>query len=69
MDVATKAMLARMPLAEAVLWLWRWITGEERMAAAVGSAPGTVLSEGISFSVIVQVDGRRVVAVWWQRTA
>ena len=31
MDAKTEAMLARMPLAEAVLWLWRWLTGEERM--------------------------------------
>lgn len=33
MDAKQKAMLARMPLAEAVLWLWRFITNEDRMAA------------------------------------
>ena len=31
MDRPSKAMLARMPLAEAVLLLWQWVTSEERM--------------------------------------
>ena len=31
MDRPANGVLARMPLAEAVLLLWRWVTCEERM--------------------------------------
>jgi hypothetical protein len=31
MDRPSKQVLARMPLPESVLLLWRWITSEDRM--------------------------------------
>lgn len=55
MDETTKATLARMPLAEAVLWLWRGITSEERMARLWEAHRGRCYQKIISFSVIVQL--------------
>lgn len=55
MEETTKAMLARMPLAEAVLWLWRSITGEERMTRLWEANRGRCYQKVISFSVIVQL--------------
>lgn len=55
MDGTTKAMLARMPLAEAVLWLWRWITSEERMLRLWEAKRGRCYQKVISFSVIVNL--------------
>jgi hypothetical protein len=55
MDGTTKAMLARMPLAESVLWLWRWITGEERMVRLWEENRGRCYQKVISFSVIVNL--------------
>lgn len=55
MEAATKAMLARMPLAEAVLWLWRWITSEERMARLWEDHRGRCYQKIITFSVVVQL--------------
>ena len=31
MECPSKETLSRLPLAESVLWLWRWITRDERM--------------------------------------
>ncbi len=55
MDVRTEAMLARMPLAEAVLWLWRWLTGEERMMRLWEAHRGRCYEKVISFPLIVQL--------------
>ena len=55
MDVRTEAMLARMPLAEAVLWLWRWLTGEERMMRLWDAHRGRCYEKVISFPLIVQL--------------
>jgi hypothetical protein len=55
MDETTKAMLARMPLAEAVLWLWRWITDEERLVRVWEAHRGRCYQKVISFAVIVQL--------------
>ena len=48
-------MLARMPLAEAVLWLWRFITNEERMATLWEANRGRCYERVISFALIVQL--------------
>jgi hypothetical protein len=48
-------MLARMPLAEAVLLLWRWITCEERMQDLWEQHRGRCYRKIISFSLIVHL--------------
>lgn len=55
MGAATRAMLARLPLAEAVLWLWRWIIGAERMMRVWDSHRGRCYQKVISFPVILQL--------------
>jgi hypothetical protein len=55
MEVKTKAVLARMPLAEAVLWLWRWVTSEDRMARLWEGHRGRCYEKIITFSLMVQL--------------
>lgn len=55
MGAATRAMLARMPLAEAVLWLWRWIIGDERMMRVWDAHRGRCYQKVISFPLILQL--------------
>jgi hypothetical protein len=53
MDRPSKEVLARMPLAEAVLLLWRWITCEERMQGLWNRHRGRCYERVISFSLMV----------------
>ena len=55
MEETTKAMLARMPLAEAVLWLWRWVADEERMSGLWEANRGRCYEKITSFPVMVQL--------------
>jgi hypothetical protein len=55
MDRPSKAMLARMPLAEAVLLLWRWVTSEERMQALWDKYRGRCYERIISFWLMVHL--------------
>lgn len=55
MDRPSKAMLARMPLAEAVLLLWRWVTSKERMQSLWDQHRGRCYEKVISFSVMVHL--------------
>jgi hypothetical protein len=57
MDEKTKAMVARMPLAEAMLWLWRWIAGEERLVRIWKGHRGRCYQKKISFPLLVQLIG------------
>lgn len=55
MDGPSKEMLARMPLAEAVLLLWRWVTSEERMQNLWNLHRGRCYQKIISFALIVHL--------------
>lgn len=55
MDRPSKAVLARMPLAEAVLLLWRWVTSEERMQNLWEQYRGRCYERVISFWLIVHL--------------
>jgi hypothetical protein len=55
MDCPSKDVLARMPLAEAVLWLWRWVTCEERLQSLWDRFRGRCYKRVLSFSVMVHV--------------
>lgn len=55
MTEATKAMLVRMPLAEAILWLWRWIIDNERMVRVWEANRGRCYEKVISFPVILRL--------------
>ena len=55
MDRPSKEMLARMPLAEAVLLLWRWVTVEERMQGMWNAHRGRCYQKVISFGLIVDL--------------
>jgi hypothetical protein len=55
MDRPSSEMLARMPLAEAVLWLWRWVTREERMQYLWDTHRGRCYEKIISFPLMVQL--------------
>jgi len=55
MDRPSKVMLARMPLAEAVLLLWGWITNEHRMENLWDEHRGRCYKKIISFSLIVHL--------------
>jgi len=57
MDETTKAMVARMPLAEAMLWLWRWIAGEERLVRVWEANRGRCYEKKFSFALLVQLIG------------
>lgn len=53
MDRPSKEMLARMPLAEAVLLLWRWVTSEQRLQSLWNDYRGRCYQKVISFAVMV----------------
>ena len=55
MDRPSKAMLARMPLAEAVLLLWQWVTSEERMQGLWERHRGRCYQRVISFWLMVHL--------------
>lgn len=55
MDLPSKDVLARMPLAEAVLLLWRWVTCEERLAGLWDRFRGRCYERIISFSLMVHL--------------
>lgn len=57
MDEVTKAMVARMPMAEAMLWLWRWLTGAERWLRIWNANRGRCYQKKITFPVLVQLIG------------
>jgi len=55
MDRPSKEVLARMPLAEAVLLLWRWGTSEERLESLWDRFRGRCYERIISFSLVVHL--------------
>jgi hypothetical protein len=55
MDRPSKEVLARMPLAEAVLLLWRWGTSEERLESLWDRFRGRCYERIISFSLMVHL--------------
>ena len=57
MDVPSQEVLGRMPLAEAVLWLWRWVMSPERLQAIWDAHRGRCYERVISFEVMVSLVG------------
>ena len=55
MDRPSEEVLARMPLAEAVLLLWRWITCERRLEGLWNTHRGRCYERIISFSLMVHL--------------
>lgn len=55
MDRPSEEVLARMPLAEAVLLLWRWVTCEERLESLWDRFRGRCYEKIISFSLMVHL--------------
>ncbi len=55
MDRPSREMLARMPLAEAVLLLWRWVTSEERMRSLWDGHRGRCYQKTITFASMVRL--------------
>ena len=55
MDRPAKEVVARMPLAEAVLLLWRWVTCEERMEGLWNRFRGRCYEKVLSFSLMVHL--------------
>lgn len=55
MDGPAKEVLARMPLAEAVILLWKWVTDEGRLQALWGRFRGRCYDNVISFSLMVHL--------------
>lgn len=55
MDRPSKVMLARMPLAEASLLLWRWVTNVERMQNLWSQHRGRCYEKVISFELMVHL--------------
>lgn len=55
MDRPSKEILARMPLAEAVLLLWRWVTSDERMQSVWDGHRGRCYQKTISFALMVRL--------------
>ena len=55
MDQLTRTLLARLPLAQAVLWLWSWITSTARLDALFQQHRGRSYEKVLSFSVLVQL--------------
>lgn len=55
MDRPSKKMLARMPLAEGVLLVWRWVTHEEQMERLWQNHRGRCYQKIISFSSMVHL--------------
>lgn len=55
MDRPSDEILARMPLAEAVLLLWKWVTCEERLQRLWNAHRGRCYERIISFSLMVHL--------------
>ena len=55
MDGLDGELLARMPLAEAVLLVWRYIADEEQLQAVFEAHRGRCYEDIIRFSVMVQL--------------
>ena len=55
MDRPSERILARMPLAEAVMLLWQWVTCEERMSDVWQRHRGRCYKKIISFSLMVHL--------------
>jgi hypothetical protein len=55
MDRPSKQVLARMPLAESVLLLWRWVTNEDRMQSLWDLHRGRCYEKIISFALMVHL--------------
>jgi hypothetical protein len=55
MESPSKEVLARMPLAEAVLWLWRWVMCEDRLQGLWARYRGRCYERSISFGLMVQL--------------
>jgi len=55
MDCRFREVAARMPLAEAVLWLWRWVTSEDRLQSMWERHRGRCYKKIISFSLMVHL--------------
>src|SRR5579862_2796316 len=55
MECPSKEVLARMPLAEGALLLWRWITCEKRLDALWEKHRGRCYEKAISFPVMVHL--------------
>ncbi len=55
MDRPSKEVLARMPLAEAVLLLWRSVTNEQRMQSLWNDYRGRCYEKVISFTTMVHL--------------
>lgn len=55
MDSPNKDLLARMPLAESVMLLWKWVTSPERLEAIWEEHRGRCYEKQISFDVMVHL--------------
>lgn len=55
MEGPSAELLARMPLAEAALWLWRWGADEEYLGALFDRYRGRCYEKVISFATMVQL--------------
>ncbi len=55
MDRPTAELLARMPLAESVMLLWKWVTSPERLKAIWDEHRGRCYERQISFEVMVHL--------------
>lgn len=55
MDRPSEEVLARMPLAEGVLLLWKWVTYEERLEGLWNAHRGRCYEKIISFSLMVHL--------------
>lgn len=55
MDRPSKATLARLPLAEATLLLWRWATSEDRLQAIWEKHRGRCYERVVSFALMVRL--------------
>jgi hypothetical protein len=55
MERPSKETLARMPLAEGVLWMWRWVTCDKRLDVLWDKYRGRCYEKAISFPVMVHL--------------
>lgn len=55
MEVPSAEVLARMPLAQAVLWLWRWVADPEHLDSLFERYRGRCYEKAICFPTMVQL--------------
>ena len=55
MDGVDETVLAKIPLAEAVLTVWRFVADEDRLQAIFERHRGRCYEQSISFSTMVQL--------------